>query len=120
MRYGKDEQVILVGKFKPGSTVTIKLIELSNDNLVEVTNNICVESDHLPGVYLWSTSDISDDSLVGYSNILYLMSDDTGKEFIGKFVYGGYIDDGVKVDLSEVLKDTKEIKENVDIVNARL
>lgn len=120
MRYAKEEQAILVGKFKPGSIVTIKLIELSNDNLVEVTNNICVESEHLPGIFLWSTSDIADDSLVGYSNLLYLMSDETGKEFIGKFVYGGYTDNGIKVDLTEVLNDTKQIKENIDIVNARL
>ena len=120
MRYTKNEDVILVGKFKPGSVVKITLIELSNDNLVEVNTDECVESEHIPGIFLWSTSDIKPDALVGYSNILYVMKDDTGKEFMGKFAVGGYLEDGVKLDLSPVLKDTKELKENVDIINARI
>ena len=60
MRYSETEITTLVGQFSPGQTVTIKLIELSNDALVTVTSDVCVESLHIPGMYLWKTNNMPD------------------------------------------------------------
>lgn len=121
MRYSELEKTVLVGQFKTGQAITIKLIELSNDNIVEISNNNCIESQHMPGIYLWSTDYIVDNSLVGYSNLLYEMTSvDDGRKYYGKFIYGGYVDKDVSVDLSEVLADTNEIKNTTHIINARI
>lgn len=121
MRYSESEATVLVGTLKPGLTVKIKIIELSNDNLVELNTDACIESEHLPGVYLWSTTNINDNSLIGYSNLLYEMTSiEDNKKFYGKFIFGGYPDKSVDVDLTSVEEQNNEIIEKVDIINARI
>lgn len=118
MRYSEEEVTTLVGQFKPGKNVTIKLIELSNDSLVSISNNVCTESEHMPGMYLWKTTNINDTALVGYSNLLYEMKDEDGKVFYGKFIFGGYVDD--EMDFTDSIADVEEIRQTVHIINARL
>jgi len=122
MRYSETEITTLVGQFSPGQTVTIKLIELSNDALVTVTSDVCVESLHIPGMYLWKTNNINDTSLIGYSNLLYEMTClEDGSKFYGKFVFGGYVDDVVDAaDLTGPITDVEEIRQTVHVINARI
>jgi len=105
MRYIKGEKAILVGIFsKPGLTVTMKMIVLEGDNLVELTSNICVESEHMPGVYMFSTENIKDDSIVTDCNILAEMTntaDETMKRY-GKISFGGGFNNDTVVDLTEI------------------
>lgn len=119
MRYSEEETTTLVGQFKPGQTVKIKLIELASDALVSVNNDICIESVHMPGMYLWKTTNITDSTLVGYTNLLYEMKCvEDGKLFYGKFVFGGYVDD--ENNFTDSVADVEEIRQTVHIINARL
>lgn len=121
MRYSETEQTVLVGQFKPNQTVRIKIIELATDNLVDVDTDVCIESKHMSGMYLWKTSNIKPNAVSGYSNLLYEMKTvEDGKVFYGKFVFGGYPDDSVDVNLDEVVELATEINDTVDIINARI
>ena len=116
MRYSLGEKSVLVGIFPPGSQVNIKIIKLESDSLLTLVNDICIESAHADGVFLWSTANISDENNInGYLNLLYEMKSSTGQTYHGKFVYGGYPDDEVvipelqDIDLSEIIKLLRRI-----------
>ena len=86
MRYNFDENSILAGMLPPGGTVTIKIIRMDTDELLELNNDTCQESQHIPGVYLWDTNNITT-QITDYVNCLYIMTDGD-KNFYGKFVIG--------------------------------
>jgi len=93
MRYSKNEDSVLVGKFIPGSRVTIRILALDTDNELILDDDLCIESGHLPGMFMWSTSRINaSNNITDYSNLVYIMSSSTGEETVGKFTYGGYLD----------------------------
>lgn len=94
MRYVKTENTILAGELSPSSTVKIKLINMQSDELLIINSNICTESTHIPGTYLWNTSNIDSSlfsNLTTPMNVLYMMYNvsDPTKTFKGKFVIGG-------------------------------
>jgi len=93
MRYSIEETTTLVGLFDTGLSVTIKVIDLNTDTLIDLTTNVCTESSNIPGVYLFSTSNINLNVDTGIVNLLYEMIDENGKKYYGKFSMGGYIDD---------------------------
>jgi hypothetical protein len=86
MRYGETENTILLGNFPTSGTVTIKIIDLSDDSLVSLTSNSCVESTNIPGLYKFDVS--ANMTLPStYKNYAYEMTDGLNV-FRGKFVYG--------------------------------
>lgn len=108
MRYNTarfGETIYLLGEFLSSlalGTVTIRIIDLSTNTLVTLSNNQCAEvpnssygvADTFPGfsTYSWPTSNITTSSLV-YTQYLYAMEDtSTGRIQKGKFVVGGYPD----------------------------
>lgn len=92
MRYKSTENTVLAGQLPPSTSVTIKIINMETDELIELNDSVCVESIHIPGVYLFNTSNITT-QLDIYTNCLYEMSglDNKGalKKFYGKIVIGG-------------------------------
>lgn len=119
MRYASNEKTVLVGQLEPGKDVTIKIVNLAVDQEVTLTNNSCIESKHIPGMYLWNTSAITAGSITGYANLLYEMHQ--GDEvYYGKFVYGGYVDENGNVDISGLITDLTEVLETLNIINARM
>jgi len=91
MRYKLSEDIILAGKLTVGATVTIKILDLATDTFIALTSNSCTESSNIPGLYLWSTNNITT-TVTGYKNCYYEMTDNSNT-ISGKFVYGGYIED---------------------------
>jgi len=89
MRYSASENTTLVGLFDPGLTVTIQILNLDTNTIVNVSDSSCTES-AIPGVYIWNTANITD--VLDNANLLYVMTTNTGKTFYGKFTYGGVID----------------------------
>lgn len=121
MRYANDEQTVLVGMFNTNSNVKIKIVNLLNDSLVNISDNICVESRHIDGAFLWTTNNIADSALSnGYYNLLYEMYDEEDNKFHGKFIYGGYVNKPVDIDMSALESDITEIKQLGEIINARI
>lgn len=104
MRYGERETAILAGVFgETGLDVRIKIVELSNDNLVELKTDVCIESEHIEGLYLFSTANIMNDALIGYNNLVYLMySPSSNVKQYGKIAKGGIVDDTTDVSLDEI------------------
>lgn len=97
MRYKLNEDIILAGNLPPGSSVGIQLLNMETDTIINTSTAICSESAVVPGLYTWSTSNITD-SLVGYVNVYYEIAGGSQK-VSGKFIYGGYIeDDSDKID----------------------
>jgi len=119
MRYGITENSVLVGQLPTGGTVTIKLIDLATDNLITLTSNACVESLNIPGLYMWNTNSLAVDAIIGYSNVLYEMTDGIEK-YYGKIVIGGYVDSNGTVDLTGIITDLTEVLDLLNIVNARI
>lgn len=113
MRYSNTEETILVGIFEPGTTVNIKIIDLATDNIIKLNSDVCTPSDHIPGIYRYSTTNIDKNTVPAYANLLFCMTDVDGNVYYGKFVYGGYLDTPVSCDTSEIL-------ETVQIINARM
>ena len=110
MRYASTENTVLAGIFDPGSTVNIKVINMENDSLVDITSNVCTESSNMPGIFLWSTSNINEVFSTN-TNLLYQMYDTIGKTFVGKFVYSGILDEinTIKTKVSTVETNTRTI-----------
>lgn len=76
MRYVKTENTILAGELESGTTVKIKLINMLTDELLPINSDICVESQHIPGTYLWPINNIDQsvfDNLVQPMSVLYSM-----------------------------------------------
>ena len=93
MRYNSNETTAVAGKLPTGGSVTIKVVLLETDTIVDVSSNVCNESQHIEGMYIWDTSNI----LTKSGHMLYEMTDGTNKAY-GKLVYGGYVDDIVTND----------------------
>jgi len=119
MRYSSNENTTLVGQLTPNRVVTIKIINILTDTVIPLTNNVCVESNHIPGLYLWNTSNLSIDAITGYTNLIYEMRQGT-EVYYGKFIYGGYVDKDGNVDISGLITDLTEVLETLNIINARL
>jgi len=91
MRYGNGEHTVLAGNLNAGSTVSIVIIDMGIDTAVTLNTNACTESALIAGTYLFDTNNITTQPTV-YTNYLYVMTDLTGKQFHGKFVMKGYMD----------------------------
>lgn len=113
MRYSNTEETVLVGIFEPDAVVTIKIIDLATDNIIGVTRDDCTPSEHVPGVFRFSTTNIDKNTVPEYANLLFCMTDEELNVYHGKFIYGGYLDASYSCDTSEIL-------ETVHIINARL
>ena len=111
MRYSKSEDSTLVGYFKPGSSVKIDILAIDTDNKLILDDDICIESQEVPGIFLWNTRSINaSNSFHHYSNMLYKMYDtDTDEIYLGKFIMGGYVDDRFN-----------EISNTLDEINTKL
>jgi len=121
MRYAIGENSTLVGQFEEGSTVHIKVLVLDTDTLLELDNDVCVESEHMPGMYIWKTSNISsNNNLIGYTNLLYEMTSEAGKKYYGKIVYAGYVEKVQLTDLSPLIDADTSISELLYLINARI
>jgi len=120
MRYSENEQAILVGQFAPGLSVSIKILDLSNDAEIPVTSITCRESRVMPGIYLWSTSRIDEREYDGYKNLLYEMTSSEGKKYYGKFVYGGYVDIEASVTFNGAVKADPDVMRMLKIINGRI
>lgn len=118
MRYGSTETAILAGIFsESGLDVRIKIVELGNDNLVELKTDICIESEHIEGLYLFSTSNIVNDALLGYNNLVYIMySEGSAVKQYGKIAKGGVIDDQTDVNLAEITALITQLQKKVNIL----
>lgn len=95
MRYNETENTVLAGIFKSGDIVTIKIINMETDELEELNSDICVESSHIAGSFLWSVTNMTNAPSLYYKNFMYEMSNGVTK-FYGKFIYGGIIQDRIK------------------------
>jgi len=122
MRYSKNEHVVVVGVLPANSVVKIKIINVANDALLSLTDDNCVESTHIEGVYLWSTVNIANsEDITTYTNLvaqMYVVGGDA--KHYAKFVIGGYVDDDIVVDLAGSGFDSTEILDILNIINARM
>lgn len=125
MRYSEDEATILVGQFKTGLSVSMKILDLNNDAEIPTTNISCRESKVMPGIYLWSTARIDKREYDGFKSLLYEMTSSEGDKYYGKFVYGGYPDliseitiNGNSGDNSSI--SNEDIYKILKIINGRL
>lgn len=115
MRYSVTEDTYLVGQFLPGRTVTIKVLNPGPDVLLSVRTNVCIESTAIPGMYLWSTENITTPITTMTSLIYVMTSKEDGRTFIGKLVYGGLIEElngisGISEELAIVAEDVRFVK----------
>lgn len=85
MRYATQETTVILGYLTPGTDVTIKIINTKTDELLVIGNGVCVESQHIPGVYRY----LVDNRQLGEVEIAYEMSNGTDT-YGGKLVIGGY------------------------------
>jgi len=120
MRYSDKEAAVLVGQFKPGSNVTIKILDIDHDLEIPLQVYKCKESKVIPGIYLWSTLNLDMSRIDDYNNLLYEMKDEHNNTYYGKFVMGGYVDK--EIDLSDITdKPTHDaMLKMLKIINARL
>lgn len=93
-RYG--EHAICAGKFDPGDTVTIQLLDLATDTLVPLDLALCTESAQFPGLFVWNASNITLPYPTGVHQLMYRMQNVAGREHLGKPVIGGYPSDSAK------------------------
>lgn len=116
MRYGSTETAILAGIFgETGLDVRIKIVELSNDSLVELKTDSCIESEHIDGMYLFSTANIMNDALLGYNNLVYMMySEGSAIKQYGKIAKGGIADDTTEISLDEITELMNTLKAKVN------
>jgi len=127
MRYSENEETILVGEFEPDKNIKIKILELKSDQFIGLNTNDCVESDKVPGIYTFDTRHIDKSTVPEYSNLLYIMYDEEGYQYLGKFVYGGWLDN-IEVEANVDLKPIEdkldmhdlEVNDKLDIINARI
>ena len=121
MRYSTTEDTVLVAILRSGLTATIKIIDLINDNVISISSNACTESEHIPGIFRWNTNNIDDPALTdGFYNLFYEITSSDSKKFYGKFLYGGYVDKDVVVDLSEITDQHAVMQEDLELIQARI
>ena len=104
MRYKTSENVTVGALLPIGSTVTIRLLNLTTDTLVGIASDVCAESLIIPGVFRWSTTNIVD-VVTQYTTLYYEMTD--GNVVVGgKLVYGGYVDTlGTPIEIADAVWD---------------
>ena len=123
MRYSKNENSTLVGYFEPGSSVKIDILAIDTDNKLILDDDICIESQEIPGIFLWNTKNInSSNSIDHYSNLIYRMyNTSTGEIYLGKFTMGGYLDnrfDNIDTKLSDISTTLNKLDDIINNNNA--
>ena len=120
MRYSDKEVAILVGQFKSGSKVTIKILDIDHDLEIPLQTYNCYESNVIPGIYLWNTMNLDMSRIDEFNNLLYEMKDENNNTYYGKFVMGGYVDR--EIDLSGITDAATQeaMLKMLKIINARL
>ena len=90
---------LLIGRLEPNSNVTIKIIDIKEDVVLELNNNLCYESKNLPGLYLFNTKNIDIISLndkykdsglsSGYEQleIMYIMTNNLGESYEDRVIF---------------------------------
>lgn len=134
IKYQKFES-LLIGRLEPDSNVTIKIIDIKEDVVLELNSNECCESKNLPGVYLFNTKEIDIISLndkykgCGLSDsqehleIIYIMESDKGEKFEDRVTFENDLRTIIKIndniaklpdDVWNILSDEdKEIYKNI-------
>jgi hypothetical protein len=134
IKYQKFES-LLIGRLEPDSNVTIKIIDIKEDVILELNSNECYESKNLPGVYLFNTKEIDiislNDKYKGCSlsdsqehlEIIYIMESDNGEKFEDRVTFENDLRTIIKIndniaklpdDVWNILSDEdKEIYKNI-------
>jgi hypothetical protein len=115
MRYAQTENTWLLGNLPPGKTVTIVIVDIDTDNAPILLSNECVESTHIPGLYIFDV--LTNLPVTSYKNFAYEMSDGENA-FRGKFVYGGALPADVKSINEEPVTNINDLSGKTDILNA--
>ena len=102
MRYEINENTWIIGSFTSGSTITIKLYDLSDDSVVTLSSTSCAEIG-TTGIFKWNSSNISSRPSIK-TEYLWEMTDGAAVQY-GKFVLGGYPD--------VIISDTGDLKDSV-------
>jgi hypothetical protein len=83
MKYN-TKGTILLGYLPIDHSVTITLVNIKTDTLINVSSNICNESTVQPGLYYFNTNNIIDE--IESVEIAYIMKTDVGETYGGKIV----------------------------------
>jgi len=83
MKYSKKDTV-LCGWLTPGTDVTVKLVNTHTDTLVAASSYECIESTVVPGLYMYDTAKITENSI--HIEIAYIMESSDGDTYGGKVV----------------------------------
>ena len=102
MRYSKDEQAYILGKFSSGDTVTVSIYKLSNDSLV-VDSASCSEVAST-GIFKY----LFTQTVSQKESFLWIMTNGVNSLY-GEVVLGGYMDD-IRTELSLHRKSVEESK----------
>jgi hypothetical protein len=79
-----NKTTVLCGWLTSGRNVTIKLVDTKKDELLEATTYECVESTVSPGLYMWDTENLVEDTIA--VEVAYIMTADDGDVYGGKIV----------------------------------
>jgi len=89
MRYLLAENTYVIGSFATGDTVTVSLLDLSDDSSVALDSSATTEIG-TTGVFKWNTSNITTQPVV-LTEYLAAITDGTTTQFL-KLIVGGYPD----------------------------
>jgi len=113
MRYQKIGTCLL-GYLTTGTSVTITLVNIKTDTIIQTISTQCLESSVLPGLYTFDTSNINSSEIDPISNILeiaYIMTNELNEKYGGKIV----IENDLKLlnNLIEIENKINNIPKNV-------
>ena len=119
MRYSNKEVTTVAGMFQSGDNVTIKVIDANDDTLEPLLTDICTESEHIPGMFLWKMDNLLNPP-EGSKHYIYEMTNGK-KPFYGKFTYGGLFGDmkSIRDELISIQHGALEIVNNQLILKDR-
>ena len=83
MRY-QTKGTTLCGFLESGRDVTVKIVDIATDTLMNLATDVCTESQQVQGLYYFDTSNIAD--VFDKKEIVYVMQTDVGQAYSGKIV----------------------------------
>ncbi len=109
MLYGEGKATVLLGELNPGATATIKVIDTVSDSILQLQSNQCVESTHSLGTFRFNTSNI----LSPTREMFYVMTDNSGRSFKGKFLFDSNLNKDEKEALLALEEDNLRNKQEI-------
>lgn len=89
-QYGEEPRA--VGIFTTGASVTVVVVD-SADTLYAVASNVATELTNMPGVFVWSASNLTAPP-TGFTELIVRMTDTvSGRQHVSKIVVGGFPSD---------------------------